>query len=369
MNELPDSCAVTFDFWARGNFTRRLIYNRNLGVRPILVPVANPNQMRWVYRRLALAGLPVDFVYRGSLGKPRWVHHVQPLDVIHDSGWGYIAFPGTILRSPSARRWWLVLGYARLMPEPVVRWIFEEAQQPFLDGRVFVAPAELIGIEHTLPPQQLEALAEVAIGATAVESADPAMAILDLELPWVDGIAPSDFESLLLEHQEELQEFQASFRDLVTGYHSSVEGAKAARRRVESAVSELTRSARHAQLRSLIVRCKGCLTTFPVAMGVLAAAGAIYSRDPFAGAAVLSGAAKELRDLWVQSKIDARAKSSNPNRLLWRLGVENKAVFHSKTKPMDFVLPDMSLKLPKDSAAYHWLCPPSDGVRAAVLKE
>lgn len=369
MNELPGSCAVTFDFWSRGNYTRRLLYNRNIGVQPILVSVASIGHMRWAYRRLSLTGLPIDFVYHGSLVPPQWVHHVQPIDVIHDSGWGYIAFPGTILRSPGARRWWLVIGYARLMPESVARWIFEEAQRPFLDGRIYVAPAELIGIDRTVPSQQLNALAEVANGATAAESLDPAMAILELDLPWIDGMTPSDFEKLLMDHQDEIREFQSSFRELVTGYHASIEDAETARSRVKSAVMDLTQSAHHAHLRSFVNKCKGHLSTFPVAMGVIAAAGAVYSGDPFAGAAVLVGAGKELRDLWVQSKIDVRAKSSNPNRLLWRLGVEKKAVFQSKAKPMDFVLPDMSLKRPKDSGAYHWLCPPSDGVRAAVLKE
>lgn len=212
MNELPGPCAVTFDFWSRGNFTRRLIYNRNVGVRPILVSVATAGQIRWAYRRLALAGLPVDFIYCGSLGTPQWVHHCQPLDVIHDSGWGYLAFPGTILRSPSARRWWLVLGYARLMPESVTRWIFEEGGQAFFNGRVYVAPAELIGLERAVRSQQSEGLAQTVNGATVGENADPAMAILDIELPWIDGMSPPDFEKLLVEHQEELKEFQISFR-------------------------------------------------------------------------------------------------------------------------------------------------------------
>lgn len=335
-------------------------------MQPILVPVANVGQIRWAYRRLALAGLPIDFVYHGSLGTPQWVHHCQPLDVIHDSGWGYIAFPGTILRSPSARRWWLVLGYARLMPESVARWIFEEGQQLFLNGRVYVEPAELIGIERSVPSQQLEGLAEVVNGATISENADPAMAILEIELPWIDGMTPSDFEKLLVEHHEEIKEFQASFRELVSGYHSSVEGGEAARRRVKAAVSELTQSTRHARLRSFVIRCKGRLMTFPAAMGVLAATGAVYSRDPFAGAAVAAVAGKELRDLWLQSRSDARAESRNPNRLLWRLGVEKKAVFHARTKA--FVIPQTRLRPPHGVTAYHWLCPPTDGVRAAVSK-
>lgn len=133
------------------------------------------------------------------------------------------------------------------------------------------------------------------------------------------------------------------------------------------AVRELTESTRHAQFRSFITRCKGCLTTFPAAMGVLAAAGAIYGRNPFAGAAVAACAGKELRDLWIQSRSDARAECANPNRLLWKLGVEKSTVFRARSRA--FTAPPIRLRPVRDATAYHWLCPPTDGVRAVVLRD
>ncbi len=81
------------------------------------------------------------------------------------------------------------------------------------------------------------------------------------------------------------------------------------------------RSARHAALRAFVRKCKGTSTTFPVAMGVLGAAGAAYSHDPFAGAAVVATAGKVLRDLWRQSRAGAHASPANPYRVLLQFGM------------------------------------------------
>ena len=369
MNEIPEARAVTFDFWSRGNYTRRLIHNRNCRVQPIYVSVSKVDEMRWAYRRLALAGLTIDFIYSGTLSAPKWVRHYQPLDMLQDCGWGYIAFAGTILRSPSERRWWPVLGYARLMPERIASWVAEEASQAFLQGRINVAPSELVGIGRAVPSQHLNALAQISNGATAMETIDPAMAILDLDLPWIDGMTPADFDKLVVEHQDELCEFQSSFRELVHGYHLSLNDAELARNRVKSAVNDLMHSSRHEHLRLFVKKCKGQISTFQTAMAVIAAAGAAYSADPFAGAAVIGAAGKELRDLWKQTKEDARTESINPNRLLWRLGIEKGAVFKQKINNPGFPSPKVHKNKLGKPEACHWLCPPSDGLHFAVLNE
>jgi hypothetical protein len=38
---------VAFDFWARGNYTRRLIYQRNQGTPPLLVRVSRLDEIQW----------------------------------------------------------------------------------------------------------------------------------------------------------------------------------------------------------------------------------------------------------------------------------------------------------------------------------
>jgi hypothetical protein len=212
----------------------------------------------------------------------------------------------------------------------------------------------------------MNALADVTNGTAAMESIDTALAMLDLELPSIDGMTSEDFENLLLGHQDELLEFQGCFRELVTGYHASLERANEARRRVCDAVSNLMRSARHEQLRILIAKCRAKLTTFPMVMGLLAAAGAAYSLDPFAGAAVVGAAGKVMRDLWTQAKREGRGSARGPLRLLLRLGVDH-AVFGGGEPPQ--ATERQVEPRPSVSGPYHWLCPPSCGLRAAVAKQ
>lgn len=366
MAELPDSRSAAFDCWARGNFVRRLLFNRNRGTQSLFVQAATPDEMKWIYRRLALVGVPLDIVYTGALSKPQWTKVYQPLDIMIDHGWGYICFAGTILRSPSGRRWWPLLGYASLMPEEIVDWLRYEAERPFSSGRLFISPAELIGLNRTPRVQHMKGLADLTDGGAVVESVDTAIASLELEIPSIDGMPGTDFENLLSDHRDELEEFQTAFRHLVSGYHRSEEDTKNARNRVASAVDEMMRSGRYAAFRATISKSKGSLSTFPGVMGILAAVGAAYSADPFAGAAVLAGAGKVLRDLWAQSRAEERASSQNPYRVLLRLGVE-KARF-KRVAPTSYGNQSQRKKSSK-LGPYHWLCPPSCGIRAAGMLE
>ena len=168
--------------------------------------------MRWVYRRLALTGVPVDLLYHGPLSPARWVKHWLSLDIEIDCAWGYIAFFGTIVANQSGRRFVPTMGYTSLMPEDVPRWILDEVPRAFAAGNVFVAPAPQIGLSRQSRSRELGALADLTVGAAALASLDAAMAILDFEIPFVDGMTPSDFDSLVSDHQEELREFQRSKR-------------------------------------------------------------------------------------------------------------------------------------------------------------
>ncbi len=367
MAELPDSRSAAFDCWARGNFTRRLLYNRNHGIQPIFVEASHPDEMMWIYRRLALVGVPLDIIYTGPLSKPQWTKVLQPLDIMIDHGWGYICFAGTILKSPSGRDWWWLLGYASLMPEQIVDWLRTEAERPFTSGRLFISPASLIGLNKSPKLQQFNGLADLANGGAVFESVDAAIASLELEIPAIDGMTSTDFENLLSDHKDELQEFQAAFRNLVSGYHQSEQEALLARNRVSDAVNDLVRSSKHAAFRATIAKCKGSISTFSGAMGVLAAAGAAYSSDPFAGTAVIAGAGKVLRDLWKQSQAEIQASSQSPYRVLLRLGVE-KASF-GRVAPPPSHAKNVKSKGLQEVGPCHWLCPPTGGLRTAVMKE
>jgi len=256
MKELPDERAITLDFWSRGNFVRRMLYQRKHGHSPLLIPASNANQMRWAFRRLALAGTPVDFLYTGSLTRPRFIKHWHPLDIPIDSGWGYIVFAGTIVKSKSDREWWPVGGYASLMPADVPAWLSEEVPSSFLSGMVGVAPAKLVGIDLKSWSPAAGAFSEIVGGVPGAASVEPAMAVLEMDLPFIDGMAAKDFESLIMDHSDELEEFQQAFRGLARGYSGSLEESEAAAERFRDAATELRRSARHEQFRTMIARCR-----------------------------------------------------------------------------------------------------------------
>jgi len=256
------------------------------------------------------------------------------------------------------------------MPSEIPNWLAEEVPQSFLAGKVFVAPAELVGINPLRPMRGVEDLAEIACGVPTSQSIDASVAILDLDIPLIEGMSPGDFEGLLADHQDDLTEFQTAFRSLMSGYDGSLEGRKAASERFRSAVDELHRSRKLEQFRRVVEKCRGSLTSFPIAMGVLAAAGAVYAKDPFAGAAVMGAAGKALRDLWTEARDKAEVATRSPFRFLFRPGVE-KVRFRSSQKPARIKrirLPELSEL--SEITLGHWLCPPSGaGLRFLMLKE
>lgn len=99
---------ASYDMWARGNFTRRLLHHRTARVHPLVVQVANVAEMRWAYRRLALLRCPIDFIYTGPLQPVGRILHLFPWDSTHDCGWGYVAALDPVV--VKGRKWFTVLG-------------------------------------------------------------------------------------------------------------------------------------------------------------------------------------------------------------------------------------------------------------------
>jgi len=365
MRDLPDGRAVSFDIWARGNFTRRLIYNREQGVTPLLVQASSVGQIRWAYRRLALLGVPVEFLYTGPISAPQRVAHLYPFDSPIDCGWGYIAALGdpALIRD---RRWFLVIGTSRLMPEEIPTWLVEEASGAFLRGDVFVSPSELIGMSPDRPADGLTALSDVTGGVSISPELGPALAALDLEMPFVDGLTPADFDRLLTDFGEALEDFRAAFRELMSHYHESESAAKAAISQLRDEVEILAHSARAQRFRDFVARCRGKVRTIPTLVGVLTAVGAGLSGDPFTGAAATLTAGGILWDIWKQARALQPNLSGYRLRLFWQLGV-HRARGGSKARLGEY--PKKLPTEPEELGPYHWLCPPSNGMLFAAVKK
>lgn len=372
MRRLPEAelGGMALDIWARGNFTRRLVHHRNNGVRPVLLTASHASQMRWAYRRLALAGVPVDFIYTGPMPTPRWRVTWMPMDLEFSCGHGYFVAAASAVVDRLGDRWWPLGGLSSPMPEAVANWLIGEAGPGFEQGKVFAAPAPLVGLPSKRESSQHQALSDVAGGALATTEVDTACAVLDLEIPWIDGLQPVEFQKLLSDFGDDLEEFQSAFQGLVHGYSRSEDGAKFAHQRLEEAVACLLRSSRRQTFRLFIKDCGASLKTFPVAMGALAAAGAAFSGDPFAGAAVVAGAAKKLQETWQAARSSAGQTMSGSNRLLIKLGAEKGRSRRRLRRtraipPSDLGIFCQSGQLPEP----HWLCRPASPAAIPLRKE
>ena len=81
--DLPN---ISYDCWSRGNYTRRLLWQRLNRIAPLNVAVTSVEDIRWAYPRLALLGVPIDFVYTGPLHASGRVLHLYPWNMTYDAG-------------------------------------------------------------------------------------------------------------------------------------------------------------------------------------------------------------------------------------------------------------------------------------------
>jgi hypothetical protein len=314
--------------------------------------------MRWAHRRLALLGVPIDFLYSGAITEPQKLLHALPFreDFVIDSGWGYV---GTLTKDVDAHHWLQLIGTARLLPRDILRWLVAEAADDFEHGNVFVAPAELVGLSRSPTADQEIPLADVARATRLSDIDKQAQVLFHLALPFIDDMSPEDFAKLRRDEAESFADFRIAFRAACMEQADSEDGAREAGKRLQHEAREITHAVRFQRFRHFVTKLNGKLKTFGAFIGGLTAAGAIYTRDPFAGAAAATGATKVLYDLWQQSqKIDPNL-SGMPFRLFWKLGVSD---LKCSTPPTGTWTPKAHVQKPDTIDPHHWLCPPTAGL-------
>ena len=202
---------VVYDFWARGGFTQRLLYQRQSRIEPLSVLVGNQNEMRWAYQRLMLLGMPVDFIYSGPLQATEKLVWVGRKKGRWGGGWGYIATQWKDKGHYNA----MLVGTARLMPDDLIDWVVDEVADEFISGNIFVAPAELIGINPQQSVQSLEALNATRNGTSIIPSVGMARALLEVDLPFIDQMSNRNYRKFVADHEPDLYLFRRAFRKLI----------------------------------------------------------------------------------------------------------------------------------------------------------
>lgn len=356
---------LLLDLWARGNYVRRLLYQRSDGIRPLLVQVSTIQEVRWAHRRLALLGLPMEFLWCGDLTALGKVIHVGPreADDVWDAGWGYVF----TLWKHRNQFWAAVIGQARLMPETLINWLVDEASDDFISGNVFITPADLVGINSNGVSAQVGTLAGLSGGVPVLADQALAAAGLELEVPYLDNMAPAAFRKFIKNHEAELVRFRTAFKKIVTMRAGSQSDAAEWVQELKAEIAELTLSAKYHQLRRTISVLGGVLGTFTATVGV--AAGSSPSMVPLVAAgAGAAGAA--LLALSTQATEDARSVSVHPYSILWKLGASNQKNVARATRVKihrPHAVP--SFQNVHVAMAHHWLCPPTVGISALVVKK
>lgn len=355
--------AVSFDIWARGNYTRRLIHNTSTQRHPLIIPCRSVEEMRWAFRRLSLLGMPVDLVYTGGVSAPKNVLHLYPAEGLIGPGWGYIGALGSIARI-RGRKWFPVIGVARLMPERILDWLYNEASEEFSRGDVFVAPAELIGIDPSDAQPGLQTLAEVALGERVDPDDQAIVHLANLEIPYIDKMRPAAFRRFLRDHEEEFTRFRSVFKKLSAEAGTDLR-AVVEELRVE--VADLSLSERYASLRRTISRFGGALATCGAAVAAAVAASP-ETALPIAASAGAAGATATLFDLWKQRAEYHEAQHRSPYYILWKLGVDRPSRVQRTPVAAELRrLHRLENATEKNLGDFHWLCPPTPGLRLAVV--
>lgn len=350
---------ITLDFWARGNYTRRLIYNRSRAIEPLIIPVTYVDEMRWAYRRLALVGLPVEFLYCGRTSDPQKVLHLCPYDIQFDSGWGYVGALGSQAQI-RGKDWFPVLGRACLMPETVVEWLVNEAADDFLEGKVFIAPADLIGINSKRILNGVQALSDVTGGLPITEQHQIAQAILQLDIPFLDNMSNADIRTFLKDFEGDLVNFRHAFQDLVVARGKSAEAISFYVERLRGEIAELMKAEKYHPLRSGVSKLGGVLTFADTSLSI--AESVQHAGITSSVALGVGAAAVTLFDLWKQFSERQRRMSENPFFVLWKLGITRPSQVKEVRSVEISKVPKMKIPQADFKEGFHWLCPPTSGL-------
>lgn len=365
MEEAGD-CEITFDFWARGNYTRRLLHLRQEGIKPVLVQIENRGQMTWAYQRLALLGLPVEFIYTGPLSPIRKIFHMHPDGLVDIGGWGY--FATTSLLEHRGKKWFPLIGSARLMPSSIVGFLLEEAKEAFLKGDAFIAPADLVGVQGMPSGTQLDPLRDLTNGVAISNRHSPAEQIFNLDLPAIDGLTAREFSRFLSDYEDELARFRLAFRRLIMADPDSPDRTQNLIEELRGEIAEILHAAKFHRMRQLVTTLNGAFVTFTVSLAAIAGAKPEIL-STVAGVAAAGAAGKTLFDIWQQSIEFRKNISAKPFSILWRLGAKKPSMVSRKHvggwRRLQAKAPDLEVS----SNACHWLCPPTCGLNFVFVKK
>lgn len=353
----PETRTAHLDFWARGNFARRLISRSRANRAACIVRAEYLDEMEAALKRLALLDIDVDFAWIGEMSPPQFV--IVPQDVSYEDtgGWGYSACAGDSFKDCRGdREWCPSMGWAVLLPDTITDWLYEQASGFFRDGKLMVAPVSHMGLRK-LPGGDAENMMQrMSNGLSLMGEQAKIESIFSIELPFIDGMSVQDAYKFQQDHKDSLTLYQGALRKIVqnSSYDSAEQLTRELVTQINEGVAELRLSDRTLGARKLLTSLGATLGTFLVTFGIR------LGVDP--GVAAIGSVAAAIGSLTQMSQIlESRGQMRrNPFYAIWNLQ-KGKGPKNQFRQPPSFGYPFPPNRKKKTDPSFHWLYPPTPG--------
>jgi len=356
-NAWPEYRPEMLDFWARGNFTRRLLSRRETGATACVVRVQYLDELEAALKRLALLGIEIDFAWSGPVSGERLVIAPQDIDYEDAGGWGYSACSGDRFGEERAgKEWCPSLGWGSLLPDTITDWLANEAQSFVRDGHVLVCPIENMGLRAKPSKASELHLQRSANSVSVVSTMKSIETLCKIDLPVLEGMSIQDTFSFCQDNRDSLILFQGALRKLLKNDPSDQSEivTKHLISQIREGVAELQLSGATLRTRKTLTALGASISTFGVTFGLSYGLGV--------GPAALGSVAAAMATLalWDRNIESEGALRKNPYFILWKLqgGRVGKPEFRPRPA-LEALL--SSRGKPKVLPPYHWLSPPSGG--------
>lgn len=351
------------DFWARGNFTRRLLdrkANRRAGC---IVRVQYIDEMDLALRRLALLGIEVDFAWAGPVSPPELVMAPQHIAYEDAGGWGYSTCSGDEIDDGSGKwEWCPTFGFASLLPDTVTDWMATDAADFFKAGQMMVYPMENIGLRETPAQESDEHLGALGNSISISRTASLAKVLFELDLPVLEGMPLRDTYAFCEDNGDSLARLRVALAKLVGEGSSTIDDEKLGTvvAEIRDAVAEFRLSDSSLSARKTLTALGASISTFGITVGL--------QLGLAAGTAAIGSVAAAMATLalWHRNIEAEGGLKTKPYYAIWKLqgNDRRKAQWRARTGPWSVIDKMKSLhatppveRLPP----YHWLTKPTPG--------
>lgn len=149
VRETPQQQAALYDFWGRGNLAKVLHNARSFkDAFNITLEVRTLDDVKSAVRLWSLYTDLLILLWKGPTRNGQVIAFIEE-DYEQAGGWGYMMAAGDRFRAKgSEKTFHAAVGFASLLPEEVVAFLFTEARSLLLAGKFLIVPATGVGCVH-----------------------------------------------------------------------------------------------------------------------------------------------------------------------------------------------------------------------------